>query len=209
MEETTIFTTHVITIAVAIIGLIGVTLSSWIGANSHKVKIAVQSQGDDIVEIKSNLSSIENKVNKHNTVVESVLLSNGISSEIDDIAKRAYEYISHDPILMAYVDHKVQVTREFIKDMVESKFNLTCNEVKAKFENYRNTVSSLDNSLPPSLIGILKVNRAKLEKDYLSEIIKIVSDNITNSKYSRFKNATVYFIDKEIVTFVKTFIKNK
>jgi len=203
----------VMTAVISALGTIGVT---WLTINSQSVKNRLRkvettsvALDNDIMAVKKVIHRLDSNLEDHNKVIQNIISSRNIYEEIDDIVKHSYEYISHDRFLMAYIEHKSKATKEFVKDIIYSDFKLTCNEIKAKFENYINIVKQLDNDLPSNVVGLLKINRAFIEKVYLNEVIKIVTDNITNSKYNRFKNATVYFVDKEIVTFVKTFIKNK
>ena len=148
-------------------------------------------------------------VEKHNTVVEHILIKKDIKYRIEDVASKALEYLNNNETYMGYIEHKSKATKQLAVDICDSNFKLTSTEVKAKIRNYICEVREWDSKLSTNLIDSYSPERTRLEKEFQRELIIIVTDNITNSKRDRFETAIISFFQREVVIFVKTALKHK
>jgi len=216
MEILVAILTPIITLIVALIGFYSrgmnkkikgvVTLVSTIGEQLTTVQRSVRLNAD---ENRKEHIKLFSRIREQGAVVERIVTIKTLNEEIDTIVSKHLEYLYDNREAMNYLVHKAIAVKDFSERIIDSNFNVTIEEAKAKIDDCVMEVHSRDKLLGVDILSNLKSGRSKLEKGFSNEVSEIITDELVNSTSDRFRRAILYFLDQQSVLLVRTILKNK
>ena len=178
------------------------TISTQVGTITRTVR-------DNSEENRKEHLKLFKHIREQGKIVEQIVTIKTLNEDIDSIVSKHLEYLHDNKGAMNYMIHKADALKDFSERVLDTKFNITCKEIKAKLDDYCMEVHSRDSLIGEEVLVSLRSSRGKLEKSFANKITQIITDELVNSTEDRFKRAVVYFLDQQSVTLVRTILKNK
>lgn len=175
-----------------------------VALSSTGIVFLVNNTRKKINHVDTKVKDLELAIAEHTIVVQDIALSNNISKKIDKKIRQSYEYIDDDDSkAKTFLYLQGEIAKSCIEWAITTHLEVSNKEVETKFESSIMNAKEYLLKFDPEFDLRVRTKMQCLYKAHIKKVIKIVEDNLVNSKVDRFFTLTDHTIDEVITTFVR------
>ena len=200
--------------ALPFLGEIAIGAAMLIGGGVGTIYLrAIKKTSETAVEIgvenSNKITGISQQLREHSEHITMIAKEKEIKDEIDHIVQEALAYLDHDPAYLGLVSLHGDVAKECSTFVLGNGFqNLSCDQVKAKYETCSSKIRDALQSFPPEFVGDVTPKLRKRADDHVRVVAGIVGDSKWNSKENRFRVATASVLQDTIGIIIRAMYRH-
>ena len=168
------------------------------------VKRSIKKVDEKVNATNDKVDNLARVVDSHTYIVKDIALCNNVMRKIDTKIKQNFEYISVDDALAhTFLYLQGDIAKTCIEWAIHSNLEVSEDEINGKFESCSFDIRELLIKFEPDFAEIISPKLKCIYRTHVKKAIKIVGDDLVNSKVDRFFDLTIQTTNDVITTFIR------